>query len=198
YFDKEKVAELADSIREHGILQPIVARKTKDQKFEIISGERRWRAAQMAGHHDVPVIIKEVEDQNSLELALIENIQRANLNPIEEAEAYQRLADEFSLTQEQVTKKVGKNRASVANILRLLSLSAEIRNYVVEGALSQGHAKVLLSVADPIRQKELAKKIVNEKLSVRAVEILAAQKESAKAPQFKETQEKDSISSKLA
>lgn len=175
FFDKEKVEELSLSIKEQGILQPIVVRKTENQKFEIISGERRWRAAQMAGLHDVPVIIKDVSDQNSLELALIENIQRANLNPMEEAEAYQRLADEFALTQEQIAVKVGKKRASVANTLRLLSLTTEVRAMVKEALLSQGHAKALLSVGDPIKQRELAKKVVNEKLSVRATENLAIQ-----------------------
>tara|TARA_Y100000780_G_scaffold232577_1_gene267108 strand:- start:26816 stop:28123 length:1308 start_codon:yes stop_codon:yes gene_type:complete len=196
YFDKEKVEELSQSIREQGILQPIVVRKTKDQKLEIISGERRWRAAQMAKLHEVPVIIKDVDDQNSLELALIENIQRANLNPLEEAEAYQRLADEFSLTQEQIAKKVGKNRASVANTLRLLGLSPEVRNFVKEGKLSQGHAKALLSIGDPIKQRELAKKIVNESLSVRAVETLAAQ--SNKPVKEKKENVASEISNRLA
>ncbi|MEC9281531.1 MAG: ParB/RepB/Spo0J family partition protein [Bdellovibrionota bacterium] len=196
YFDKEKVEELSQSIKEQGILQPIVVRKTKDQKLEIISGERRWRAAQMAKLHEVPVIIKDVDDQNSLELALIENIQRANLNPLEEAEAYQRLADEFSLTQEQIAKKVGKNRASVANTLRLLGLSPEVRNFVKEGKLSQGHAKALLSIGDPIKQRELAKKIVNESLSVRAVETLAAQ--SNKPLKEKKENVASEISNRLA
>lgn len=175
HFDSEKVEELAASIKEQGILQPIVARKTKDQKFEIISGERRWRAAQQAGLKEVPVVIKNVEDKTSLELALIENIQRANLNPMEEAEAYQRLADEFQMTQEEIAKKVGKKRASVANTLRLLSLSPEVRQFLMQGKVSQGHAKALLSVGDPIKQRELAKRIVSEKLSVRAAEALAAQ-----------------------
>ena len=175
HFDKEKVEELAESIREQGILQPIVVRKTADQKLEIISGERRWRAAQIAKLKEVPVIIREVDDQNSLELALIENIQRADLNPLEEAEAYQRLADEFGLTQEQIALKVGKKRASITNTLRLLGLSPEVREYLMLGKVSQGHAKALLSVGDPIKQRELANRIVAEKLSVRAAEALAAQ-----------------------
>lgn len=197
HFDKEKVEELSASIKEQGILQPIVARKTKDQKFEIISGERRWRAAQMAGLTEVPVIIKNVEDKTSLELALIENIQRANLNPMEEAEAYQRLADDFSMTQEQIAKKVGKKRASVANTLRLLSLSPEVRTYLIEGKVSQGHAKALLSVGDPIKQRELASRIVSEKLSVRAAEALAAQTQVSK-PVNNTQKVGDEISNKLA
>ena len=198
HFDKEKIEELADSIKEQGILQPIVVRKTKEQKFEIISGERRWRAAQVAGLTEVPVVIKNVEDKTSLELALIENIQRANLNPMEEAEAYQRLADEFSMTQEDIAKKVGKKRASVANTLRLLSLGPEVRQFLMEGKVSQGHAKALLSVGDPIKQRELAKRIINEKLSVRAAEALAAQTHITKIENTQSQKVGEEISNKLA
>ncbi|MFK8137399.1 MAG: ParB/RepB/Spo0J family partition protein [Bdellovibrionales bacterium] len=197
HFNKELVEELAASIKEHGVLQPIVVRKTDDKKFELIAGERRWRASQMAGLHDVPVIIKEVDDQDSLELALIENIQRSNLNPMEEAEAYQRLADEFQLTQEQIAKKVGKKRASVANTLRLLALSPEVRQFVVNGQVSQGHAKALLSVDDPVKQRELAKRVVSEKLSVRATEALAAQTHIGKE-KVKSENVADEISNRLA
>ncbi len=169
-FNKETLKELSDSIREKGILQPIVARKHQGGSLEIISGERRWRAAQAAGLHEVPVIIKNVSDQDSLELAIIENIQREDLNPIDEAEAYQRLAEEFKLTQQQVADKVGKERATVANSLRLLSLPLQIRELLSKQELSVGHAKVLLSINDSKTQNQLAKKVIVDKLSVRALE----------------------------
>lgn len=174
HFEKEKLEELAASIKQNGILQPIVARKLPTGKFEIIAGERRWRAAQLAGLHEVPVILKTLENQATLELAIIENIQREDLNPIEEAEAYQRLASEFHLTQQQVAEKVGKDRATVANSMRLLALPPQIREMVVKSEISAGHAKVLLSLANPAAQLELAKKISQQKLSVRQLEKLVA------------------------
>jgi ParB family chromosome partitioning protein len=175
YFDKEKIAELAASIKEQGILQPIVARKTISGDYELIAGERRWRAAQQAGLTEVPVILKEIDDQKSLELALIENIQRENLNPIEEAEAYEQLARDFSLTQQQISEKVGKERATVANSLRLLTLASEVKTMLISGEISAGHAKALLAIQDPVKQKEVAKKIASEKLTVRAAEKLIKQ-----------------------
>ncbi len=168
-FPKESLQELSQSIKANGILQPIVARKKGDQ-FEIIAGERRWRAAQMAGMHDVPVILREFRDQEALELALVENIQREDLNPIEEAEAYQRLVQEFQLSQQQVADKVGKDRATVANSIRLLSLPGEILKMIVEQRLSVGHAKVLLAIPDQERQLKLAQQTIKEKLSVRKLE----------------------------
>jgi ParB family chromosome partitioning protein len=171
-FAPEKLQELAASIKEKGIIQPIVVRKIAPDQFELIAGERRWRAAQVAGLDRVPVIVKDVEDQESLELALIENLQRHDLNPIEEAEAYQRLAAEFSLNQSEIAQKVGKDRATVANAIRLLGLSEEVRMMLSTGELTAGHAKALLALNDPSKQKELAKKITSEKLTVRAAEKL--------------------------
>lgn len=173
HFEKDKLEELAVSIREHGILQPIVVRKgATSGSYEIIAGERRWRAAQIAGLHEVPVIFKALEDQNTLELAIIENIQREDLNPIEEAEAYQRLADEFRLTQEKIAQKVGKDRATVANLLRLLQLPLKVRDMVATGQLSQGHAKILIGINDVEKCLALAQQAQKSQLSVRALEKL--------------------------
>jgi ParB family chromosome partitioning protein len=171
-FNKETLAELAASIKDKGILQPIIARRHLNGILEIISGERRWRAAQIAGLHEVPVIIKSVSDQDSLELAIIENIQREDLNPIDEAEAYQRLADEFKLTQQQIAEKVSKERATVANSMRLLALPSSVREMLSQQEITAGHAKVLLSLNDPKTQHQLAKKVLANKLSVRALEKL--------------------------
>lgn len=173
-FQPEALRDLAASIKEKGILQPITARRLNERQFEIIAGERRWRAAQQAGLHEVPVILKKVTEQDSLELAIIENIQRENLNPIEEAEAFEHLLQDYSLTQQQVAEKLGKERSSVANTLRLLSLPPEVKVMVRKNEISTGHAKVLLSVEDTQKQISLAKQIVDEKLSVRATEKLAA------------------------
>lgn len=170
HFEKEKLAELAASIQQNGILQPIVARKMPNGKLEIIAGERRWRAAQLAGLHEVPVLLKNLENQAALEMAIIENIQREDLNPIEEAEAYQRLANEFQLTQQQVAEKVGKERATVANAMRLLALPSVVRDMVIKAEISAGHAKVLLSLPSPAKQIEFAKKITQQKMSVRQTE----------------------------
>lgn len=181
HFEKAKLEELAASIRQNGILQPIVAKRKADGKFEIIAGERRWRAAQIAGLHQVPVILKTIGNQTTLELALIENIQREDLNPIEEAEAYRRLVEEFSLTQQQVADKVGKERATVANSLRLLNLTESARKLLVEGKISQGHAKVLLSVTDPAQQSKWALVVAEDNLSVRQLEKAVAKANEAGA-----------------
>ena len=173
-FDKQKINELAASIKEHGILQPIVARKLSANKYEIVAGERRWRAAQVAGLHQVPVILKEMANQKALELALIENIQREDLNPIEEAEAYQKLSEEFNLTQQQVADKVGKERATIANSLRLLLLPKSLREMLQKSEISTGHAKVLLAVSDAKTQLEFAQKIRQDKVSVRQLEKMVA------------------------
>lgn len=172
-FEKDKLEELAQSIREHGILQPIVARKLSSGKFEIIAGERRWRAAQLAGKHEVPVLLREFSDKEALELAIIENIQREDLNAIEEAEGYFRLANEFALSQQQISERVGRDRATVANAIRLLSLPTIVQKMITEGQLSVGHAKVILSVPDTIKQIDLAKRVLSEKLSVRKLEKIA-------------------------
>lgn len=169
-FGAEALKELSSSIKEKGILQPIVARPLMDGNFEIIAGERRWRAAQAAGLHEVPVILKSTPDQEALELALIENIQRENLNPIEEAEAYSHLIQTYSLTQQELADRMGKDRATVANILRLLGLVKPVRDMLSQSLISMGHAKVLLAVTAPIEQKKLADKVVQKKLSVRELE----------------------------
>jgi ParB family transcriptional regulator, chromosome partitioning protein len=172
HFDKQALEELSASIKLHGILQPLIVRSVGTGQFEIIAGERRWRAAQLAGLHEVPVIIKTYDNQKTLELSLIENLQREDLNPIEEAEGYQRLMNDFALTQEKVAEKVGKERATVANALRLLKLAPEVRDLVQIGKISQGHAKVLLAISDFSQQKELAKTITDSGLSVRKLEVL--------------------------
>ena len=169
HFDEAALAELAESLKQHGMVQPIVVRKVGDQ-FEIIAGERRWRAARKAGLAMVPVVIKEVPDDRLLEIALVENIQRQELNPIEEATAYWQLGEHLRLTQEQVADRVGKSRPQVANTLRLLRLPAELKSEVAFGRLSTGHAKVLLGVPDPRLQGQLAHEVVAQQLSVRALE----------------------------
>lgn len=169
-FDKEPLQELAQSIKENGILQPIVARRTVSGKLEIVAGERRWRAAQLAGLHEVPVLLRTFSDKEALELAIVENIQREDLNPIEEADGYSRLITEFKLSQQQVAEKVGKDRATVANAIRLLSLPTEVKEMIAENTLSVGHAKVLLALPESRKQIEYAKKVVNEKVPVRKLE----------------------------
>jgi ParB family chromosome partitioning protein len=169
--DEGKIEELARSIRANGIIQPIVVRKA-DEGFEIVAGERRWRAAQRAGLLKVPVVVRDIPDERLLAAALIENIQRADLNPIEEAHAYRRLADEYRLTQEQIADSVGKDRSSITNYLRLLKLPQEVRTDVGSGALSMGHARALLGLADEEAQLRVARAIVTKGLSVRDTEAL--------------------------
>ena len=169
-FDQAALEELADSIREHGVLQPLVVRPKSEDTYELIAGERRLRAAKMAGIRNIPIIIRSADNQTSLELALIENVQREDIGPMEKARAYRRLMDEFALTQEQVAQKVGKARASVANTVRLLKLPTRIQDGLDEGAINEGHAKALLSLDDPEKQLELYDKIVSQELNVRQVE----------------------------
>lgn len=169
HFDETKLEELADSIKEHGILQPLIVTKTQ-VGYELIAGERRLQAAKRAGLTEVPVVVKEVGNQAKLELAIIENIQRHDLNPIEEAKAFLRLADEFHLSQEEVAKKMGKSRSTVANTLRLLTLPVEIQRAVIEGKLSEGHAKALLAIENPEKQRALFELILKEELTVRETE----------------------------
>jgi ParB family transcriptional regulator, chromosome partitioning protein len=163
------IEQLADSIREHGIIQPLLVKPT-DSGYELIAGERRWRAAQKAGLHEVPVVLKETDTHRQLELALIENIQRENLNPLEEAEAYRQLVEEFGLSQEGIGLKVGKDRSTIANLLRILKLPEGIREKMLEGHLSLGQAKCLLSLDSPREQVELAELIIKRGLSVRELE----------------------------
>ena len=173
-FDDESLNELAESIRENGIMQPLVVRP-REGGYELIAGERRWRASQLAGLAKVPIIIRDVDDQTALELALIENLQRENLDPIEEAKGYAQLMDQFDLTQEEVATKVGKNRATVANSLRLTKLPAEVQAYVRDGMLSSGHAKAILSWKEAKDQVAAAKRAIKKELSVRATEELVSE-----------------------
>lgn len=174
-FDAEALQGLIESVRELGILQPILVRNT-EHGFELIAGERRWRAAQKAGMVTIPAIVRNIEDVQSLEQALVENLHRQDLNPLEEASAYQQLIDDFDLTQDQVAKKVGKSRSSIANLLRLFSLPPSVQKLVGEGLVSAGHAKALLGHPDRAYQEGLAKRIVSESLSVRDVEQLVRER----------------------
>jgi ParB family chromosome partitioning protein len=169
--DEGTLEELAQSIRSNGVIQPILVRPS-GSRYEIVAGERRWRAAQRAGLLKVPVTIRDVDDANLLQVALIENIQREDLNPIEEAQAYRRLADELQLSQESIAGAVGKDRATVANYVRLLRLPAEVRNDLASNALSMGHARALLGLADEAAQRRLAREVVSRQLSVRETEAL--------------------------
>ena len=170
-FDEDSLQELSDSIKQVGLIQPILVQDRKDH-YEIIAGERRWRAAKMAGLKEVPVIIRDYSEQEIMEISLIENIQREDLNPIEEAQAYKRLLTEFNLKQDEVAERVSKSRAAVTNSIRLLKLSDRVQQMVIDDMISTGHARALLSVEDPEEQFELAQKIFDEKLSVRDVEKL--------------------------
>ena len=170
-FDKDSLDELTNSIRERGIIQPIIVRKSSDQngKYEIVAGERRWHAAQSAGLHDVPIVEVEADDLKSLEFAIVENVQRSDLNPIEEAMGYKKLIDEFNYDQEKVSKFIGKSRVHVTNSLRLLSLPKEVTSLIEEGKITQGHAKILVGLNNA---HFLARKIIDKKLSVRQSENL--------------------------
>lgn len=171
-FDEEKLEELAASMEQHGVLQPVILRKV-GRGYELVAGERRWRAAAKAGIKKIPAVVKELSDGDVLEIALIENLQREDLNPIEEASAYKQLMDEFGLTQEELAKRVGKSRSQIANTLRLLNLEEGILKFILEGKLTAGHARALLSIEDKKLRYELAKKISADGLSVRQAEQLA-------------------------
>ena len=170
-FDQEALQELADSIRAQGVMQPIVVRQIGNQRYEIIAGERRWRACQLAGQADIPALVRDVSDEAAIAMALIENIQRENLNPIEEAMALRRLQTEFSLSQQDVATAVGKSRSVVANLLRLLSLESEVLDHLQAGLLDTGHAKVLLAL-EGTQQIKSAKQVIDGQLSVRQTEAL--------------------------
>lgn len=171
YFDETALEELAASIKTYGMIQPVVVRKNGDY-YEIIAGERRWRAAKIAGLKKIPAIERKWEDAEAFEAALVENLQREDLNPIEEAESYRRLQDEFGFSQEQISTKVGKSRSAITNSMRLLQLDSRVLNFVIENKLSSGHARTLLSITDQERQFELAEHVIEEELSVRATETL--------------------------
>ena len=173
-FDEDLLQELADSIKQYGIIQPLIVQK-RDDYYEIIAGERRWRAAKLAGIKEVPVIIKDYTDKEIMEIALIENIQREDLNPIEEAMAYKNLIDEYNLKQDEVAQWVSKSRATVTNAMRLLKLTEEVQRMLTEDMISSGHARALLAVENQEMQIELANKIFDEKLSVRETEKLVKQ-----------------------
>jgi ParB family chromosome partitioning protein len=180
YIEEQTLEELAQSIRSNGVIQPVVVRPV-DGRYEIVAGERRWRAAQRAGLLKVPVVVKPVDDANLLQVALIENIQRENLNPIDEAQAYRRLSEEANLSQEAIATAVGKDRATIANYVRLLRLPVEIRNDVATSALSMGHARALLALPDETAQRRVAREVVSRGLSVRDTEALV-RRETAPPP----------------
>lgn len=180
-FDEDALQELADSIKQFGLLQPILVQDRKDH-YEIIAGERRWRASRLAGLEEVPVIIRNYSEQEIVEISLIENIQREDLNPIEEAQAYKRLLMEFNLKQDEVAERVSKSRAAVTNSVRLLKLSEEVQQMVIDEMISTGHARALLAIEDPNEQYSIALKIFDEKLSVRDVEKLVKNRNKPAKP----------------
>ena len=193
HFGDAELTDLAQSIREHGIVQPVLVRPREGGGYEIIAGERRWRAAQRAGIAEIPVIVREVNDRTALELAIIENVQRADLNPVEEAAGYQKLIDEHNYTQADLGQIIGKSRSHVANTLRLLKLPEIIRDMLVDGALSAGHARTLVTASDPAG---LARRIVEDGLSVRQAEALAqlpAQEEHARTPRQAARKDTDTL-----
>ncbi len=179
HFDEEKLRELTESIKAQGLLQPILVRK-EGTGYRLIAGERRWRASQAAGLHEIPAIVREVSEGQAFELALVENLQRADLNPMEEADGYRRLVEEFGLTQEQVSQRVGKERSTVANALRLLGLPDEVKTMVAEGSLSAGHARALLGLPRMPELVEVANQVAAKRLSVRDTEKLVQQAKATK------------------
>lgn len=179
YFDDEKIANLAQSIKEHGIIQPIILMKNGDF-YTIVAGERRWRAAKSIGMKEVPAIVMELSSKQLLEVSLIENIQREDLNPIEEAIAYKKLIEEFDITQEDLATKLGKSRTAITNSMRLLNLDKRVQDYLIEGVITEGHGRAILGISDFNMQNEVAQKIIDEGLSVRQVEALIRQLNSEK------------------
>lgn len=175
-FDDQGLQELAESIRQHGVVQPIIVRKL-DNSYQIVAGERRWRAARLAGLKTVPIVVKDYSNIEVMEIALIENLQRQDLNAIEEAIAYKSLIEEHEMTQEEISEKIGRSRPAIANTLRLLNLPEEIKEFVVQGKLSAGHARAILSVQDKKKQIEIALKVIEQQLNVRDIEKLVMQKE---------------------
>lgn len=172
-FDEEKILQLSESIKEHGIIQPILLKKD-GENYSIIAGERRWRAAKAAGLKEVPVIVMDIDDKGVLEVSLIENIQRQDLNPIEEAWAFRKLIDDFSFTQEELGKRIGKSRTALANTMRLLNLDPRVQEYLIDGVISEGHGRAILAVEDKDLQNRLAQKVIDDGLTVRETEKLIA------------------------
>lgn len=191
-FEEDALLELADSIKQFGVLQPLLVRKRKDY-YEIIAGERRWRAAKMAGVKEVPVIIKDYTEQEIVEIGLIENIQRENLNPIEEAMAFKKLLEEFNLKQDEVAERVSKSRTVVTNSMRLLKLDERVQEMIVDDMISTGHARALLAIDDKEQQYDLANKIFDEKLSVRETEKLVKEIKNPKKPKMKKKVENEFV-----
>jgi ParB family chromosome partitioning protein len=170
-FDEEKIIQLSQSIKEHGVIQPIILKKD-NETYTIVAGERRWRASKLAGIKEIPAIVMDLTDKEILEISLIENIQRQDLNPIEEAIAYKKLIEDFNITQEELSNRIGKSRTAVTNCLRLLNLDKRVQEYLIDGVISEGHGRVLLGVENKDLQYELAQGIIDEKLSVRETEKL--------------------------
>ena len=189
-FDEEKINELAESIKNYGVLQPLLVQKN-DSFYEIIAGERRWRAAKAAGLKEVPAVLKEYSKQEAMEISLIENVQRADLNPIEEALGYKQLIDEFGLTQEEIAVRVAKSRTVITNTMRLLKLDEQIQNMLVQGVITSGHARTLLSLEDTQMQLKAAKEILDKKLSVRETERLVKRLQKEASGEKKEEKKKD-------
>ena len=188
HFDEERLQDLAASISRHGLIQPVIVRRLETGDFQIIAGERRWRAARLAGLTEIPVRVLRADNQSVAELALVENLQREDLNPMEEARGYQKLMQDYSLTQEEAAAGVGKSRSAVANALRLLNLSAPVSEMVESGVLSAGHARALLSVEDPVLQKRAADQVLSKMLSVRKTEQMVSRlKKTAARESAKET-----------
>ncbi len=194
FFDEDSIQELAESIKQHGLIEPLIVQKSREDFYMIIAGERRWRAAKIAGLKRIPVIVKDYTSQQIMEIALIENLQREDLNPIEEAEAYNRLIEEYNLKQDDVAEKVSKSRAAVTNSLRLLKLDERVRNMIIEDKIKSGHARALLSISDGDKQYSAAVKIFDEKLSVREAEKLAKQINNT---EIKKEKKKDSSMDEL-
>ncbi|WP_294393290.1 ParB/RepB/Spo0J family partition protein [uncultured Clostridium sp.] len=187
-FDSDKIAELTESIKTHGIIQPLILRKSEDGLYIIVAGERRWRAAKLAGLKEVPAIVMDLSERDVLEISLIENIQRQDLNPIEEALAYKKLLNEFKLTQEDLSKRIGKSRTAITNTMRLMNLDSRVQQYIIEGIISEGHGRALLGIKDEEIQYELSQRVIDENLSVRELERLVK-----KIAEGKTKEEKDRV-----
>ena len=191
-FDEDALLELAESIKQHGVIQPLIVKK-RDKYYEIIAGERRWRAAKMAGLKEIPIVIKDLSDQEIMEVALIENIQREDLNPIEEAQAYQRLIKEYNYKQDELAERVSKSRVAVTNSMRLLKLDERVQKMIIDDMISAGHARALLAITDSEKQYTIAMKVFDEKLSVRETEKFIKNLDKQVKPKVNTTPENDFI-----
>ena len=191
-FDEDALLELAESIKQHGVIQPLIVKK-RDKYYEIIAGERRWRAAKMAGLKEIPIVIKDLSDQEIMEVALIENIQREDLNPIEEAQAYQRLIKEYNYKQDELAERVSKSRVALTNSMRLLKLDERVQKMIIDDMISAGHARALLAITDSEKQYTIAMKVFDEKLSVRETEKLIKNLDKQVKPKVNTTPENDFI-----